>query len=152
MTIQGTTGNTAAGYVVTGRSTNEPGRYILESGAKALLADSALVRKRPAVALSPIELLVAGLSACAVASVESDSEELGIPVAGVTAEVTAIRDEADETRFASIIVALTIRGVGADQAEQLTSHLRNQCPIYNTLRRGGPVEIRLAVDEGRVAA
>jgi uncharacterized OsmC-like protein len=128
---------------VAARTTHEPGRYVVEGNGKVFLSDSAMIRGVPAVAPNPIELLVSALATCAVASVESDARDLGITFRAARAEVNSVRNPADESRFASIVVALTIEGVDKPTAEKLTTHFRELCPVYNTLRRGGPVEIDL---------
>lgn len=124
-------------YSVTASTSGAPGRYVIEGHGKVLLSDSAMVRQVPSVAPGPIELLVAALGSCAVASAESDALEHGIAFSAISAAVEATRDEEDETRFATIHVALAVAGVSEADAPKLLGHLLNQCPIFNTLRRGG---------------
>ncbi|GJD48261.1 hypothetical protein OPKNFCMD_0978 [Methylobacterium crusticola] len=126
---------------VTARTTREAGRYVLEGPGKVFLSDSALIRQKPSVAPNPIEFLVSALASCAIASVESDARDLDVAVRGAGAEVTATRDEADESRFRSILVAITVEGVDQGTAERLTAHFIGHCPVYNTIRRGGPIEV-----------
>ena len=44
-----------------------------------------------------------------------------------------------------IVAAVTLSGVTASQAEVLVGGFTSACPIYNTLKRGGPVEISWTV-------
>lgn len=124
-------------YSVTASTSGAPGRYVIEGHGKVLLSDSAMVRQIPSVAPGPIELLVAALGSCALASAESDALEHGIAFSTISAVVDATRDEQDETRFSAIHVALSVTGVAETEAPKLLRHLLNQCPIFNTLRRGG---------------
>lgn len=124
-------------YNVTARTSGEAGRYVIEGQGKVLLSDSAMIREIPSVAPGPIDLLVAALGSCAVASAEADAREYGISFTSIAAAVEAVRDEQDETRFASIRVDISVKGVSAADAPKLLQHLLNQCPIFNTLRRGG---------------
>lgn len=131
-------------YNFTARTSGEAGRYVIEGQGKVLLSDSAMIREIPSVAPGPIDLLVAALGSCAVASAEADAREYGITFSGIAASVEAVRDERDETRFASIHVDVSVKGVSVEDAPKLLQHLLNQCPIFNTLRRGG--------DDGTVTA
>jgi len=124
-------------YHVTARTSGEAGRYVIEGQGKVLLSDSAMIRDTPSVAPGPIDLLVAALGSCAVASAEADAREHGIGLTSIAAAVEAVRDEQDETRFASIRVDISVKGVSSEEAPKLLQHLLSQCPIFNTLRRGG---------------
>lgn len=128
---------------ITARTTGDAGRYVLEGKGKVFLSDSAMIRRVPSVAPNPIEFLVSALASCALASVESDARDFGIVVRAASAEVTAVRDEADESRFSSILVALAVEGVDQPTAERLTTHFREHCPVYNTIRRGGPITVEV---------
>jgi uncharacterized OsmC-like protein len=128
---------------ITARTTGDAGRYVLEGKGKVFLSDSAMIRRVPSVAPNPIEFLVSALASCALASVESDARDLGIVVRAASAVVTAFRDEADESRFSSILVKLAVEGVDQPTAERLTTHFREHCPVYNTIRRGGPITVEV---------
>jgi uncharacterized OsmC-like protein len=128
---------------ITALTTSDAGRYLLEGPGKVFLSDSAMIRRVPAIAPNPIEFLMAALASCAVASVESDARDFGIAIGGATAEVTSVRDEMDESRFSSILVSIAIEGVDQATAERLLTHFTNHCPVYNTIRRGGPIEVQV---------
>ena len=57
------------------------------------------------------------------------------------ADVSHLRDAADPTRYEYIRLDVTLRGVDEPTAAELVLAFTSACPIYNTLKRGGPVEI-----------
>jgi uncharacterized OsmC-like protein len=122
---------------ITASTTREAGRYLIESDGKVMLSDSALVRQIPSIAPGPIELLVSALGSCVLASAEADAIEHGLSPSALRARVTSTRDAQDETLFSSIRVEIEVAGIAQEDAPKLLGHLLNQCPIFNTLRRGG---------------
>lgn len=128
-------------HAITARTTTEAGRYLIEGPGKVFLSDSVLVRGVPSVAPEPIELLVSALGSCALASVQSDAREHGIAISGATASVTSIRDESNDTRFKSIQVDIVVAGVTLAVADRLIEHFVGHCPIFNAIRRGGPIAV-----------
>jgi|EndMetStandDraft_5_1072996.scaffolds.fasta_scaffold139181_2 uncharacterized OsmC-like protein len=128
-------------HTITAQTTKEAGRYLIEGPGKVFVSDSAMIRGVPSVAPGPIELLVSALGSCTLASVESDPRDLGIAITGATANVTSIRDENDDTRFKSIQVDIVVSGVTQEVADRLIEHFVGHCPIFNTIRRGGPIAV-----------
>jgi len=57
------------------------------------------------------------------------------------AEVSFRRDTADPTRYEYIRLDVTLGGVDEPTATDLVLTFTSACPIYNTLKRGAPVEI-----------
>lgn len=117
------------------------GRYLIDAEGNIFVSDSASGREEGTVAPEPTHFLLSALAVCALGSVEKEARERGVSVAGGTAQVTSVRDENDRTRFANIQIDVTVRGVTQELAELLVAHFTGNCPIYNTLRRGGPIAV-----------
>ncbi|HEY0294542.1 MAG TPA: OsmC family protein [Bordetella sp.] len=122
------------------------GRYLIDAEGNIFVSDSASGREEGTVAPEPTHFLLSALAVCALGSVEKEARERGVTVAGGTAQVTSVRDEHDRTRFANIQIDVTVRGVTQAQAELLVAHFTGNCPIYNTLRRGGPIAVSVRAE------
>ena len=90
---------------------------------------------RPA-ALTPVELLLAALSACIIKGIERVAPTLGLNFDSVSVELTAHRP-ADEARIADISYLITV-ATQADQnkLELLHKNLMKFGTIYNTIKSG----------------
>lgn len=123
----------------------ETGRYLIEAEGNIFVSDSASGREEGTVAPEPTHYLLSALAVCALGSVEKEARTLGVTVPGGTANVTSVRDENDPTRFSSIQIDVVLRGVDQKLAETLVAHFTGNCPIYNTLKRGGPIAVSVRV-------
>jgi uncharacterized OsmC-like protein len=121
------------------------GRYLIESEGNIFVSDSASGREDGTVAPEPTHYLLSALAVCALGSVEKEARTQNVTVRTANANVTSTRDETDPTRFANIQIDVLLSGVTQDIAETLVAHFTNNCPIYNTLRRGGPISVSVSV-------
>ncbi|SDV50688.1 OsmC family protein [Chitinasiproducens palmae] len=127
------------------RSVGIAGRYLIEAEGNILVSDSASGREEGTVAPQPTDYLLSALAVCALGSVEKEARAQGIATPAGEARVTSERDPDDATRFASIQIDVTLENVTQDTAESLVAHFTGNCPIYNTLRRGGPIAVSVHV-------
>lgn len=125
--------------------TGEHGRYVISAEGKAFLSDS-VSREGGPVAPAPTDHLLSALAVCVLGSVGTRAGELELPVPATVATVTSERDVEDRTRFAAIRVVAHVPGVDEATGRELVHHFTSRCPIYNTIRRGGPISVDLVVD------
>ena len=96
------------------------------------------------------ELLLASLASCALALIQKQASPLGVKLKSAGIQVSFKRDPADSTRYEYIRLHVQLEGVDKPIGEALVAQFTSTCPIYNTLRRGGNVEISLeTVPAGR---
>ena len=99
----------------------------------------------PGEAVQAGQLLLASLASCGLGLIQGRALELGLPLGGALVEAAFQRHTEDKTRYAWIRLTFRLGGVTADEAQQLLAHFTGNCPIYNTLRRGGTVEATVEV-------
>jgi len=123
---------------ITGRTTDVQGRFMVSARTNHFITDS---RGGPGEAVQAGELMLSALASCALGNIETHARELGVAMTGGHAEISFERDENDGTRYEWIRLTLRVDGVDRAQAERLVGMFTDSCPIYNTLRRGGNVEV-----------
>jgi uncharacterized OsmC-like protein len=121
------------------------GRYLVEAEGRIFVSDSAAVRPENSIAPEPTHFLISALAVCVLGSVEKEAIDLGVPVPHGDVSVTSVRDEEDRTRFSSIQIDVVLKSITQDLAEKLVGHFTSNCPIYNTIRRGGPIAVSVSV-------
>ena len=131
---------TRPGSAATGGLAGEPGRYLLSARTNHLVSDS---RYGPAEAITAGELLVAALVSCALSNVTTHGTELGADITDAHVEVVSERDPDDETRYRTITITVDIPRAPRPQAQEIVNRFTATCPIYNTIRRGGPITVTL---------
>lgn len=127
-----------------GRTIGIPGRYLLSARTDHFVSDLRASAGGPGEAVRAAELLIGALVACALSSVEGKAGELGLVLEGVTIEASATRDPDDGTRYSDITLTVTIVGPDREVQQSLVDAFVATCPIYNTIRRGGPISVTLA--------
>ncbi|MFF2113972.1 OsmC family protein [Rhodococcus koreensis] len=115
-----------------------PGRFILDARENHLVSDS---RFGPAEAIQAGELLLAAVTSCAMANIQSNAEADDIPVTHIEVYASHRRGSADPTRYEFTEVRIDIRGVDQSTADALAAKFAASCPIYNTIRRGSGIEL-----------
>ncbi|MEU7769356.1 OsmC family protein [Nocardia sp. NPDC049190] len=115
-----------------------PGRFLLHARENHLVTDS---RFGPAEAIQAGELLLAALTSCAMANIQSNAGADGIAIDAIDVRATHKRGTADVTRYDFTTVSIDIHGVGQATAEALAARFVETCPIYNTVRRGSGIEL-----------
>lgn len=135
-------------FVLEARVTHGRGRYLLGSESRVLVTDSGS-RPGGAGAFGPTELLLSSLSSCLLGYVERHASEAGVTLGtGTLATLTATRNDGDRTVFRSITIEMFIDGATQAQGEEFVSKYTDSCPIYNTVRRGGPLSIAVSTTQG----
>ena len=121
------------------------GRYLLSAGKNHFVSDQRAAAGGPGEAITAGELLLSSLGSCALGLIQKTAAEQGVRLQGAGTEVSFRRYATDPTRYEWIRIAVNLSGVTASQAETLVGGFTSTCPIYNTLKRGGPVEISWTV-------
>lgn len=141
-TVQATATVTAGDVVsVHGRTTRTEGRFLVTAGTNHFVSDA---RSGPAEAVLAGELLLSSLASCALSNIQDHARERHSGLTGADAVISYRRDPEDPTRYQYVLLDLRLEGVGGDEAETLVGLFTGNCPIYNTLRRGGTVEVVVA--------
>ena len=140
----------ASGEVVAiaASSSNTPGRYWLQARHNILVTDARASSGGPGLAVAAGELLLSSLASCSFGLMEEKARELGFALRGLQAQVLFERDLEDSTRYARLELNVQAQGVQQAQAEQLLAYFTGKCPIYNTLRRGGPMTASITAVPG----
>jgi uncharacterized OsmC-like protein len=121
------------------------GRYLLSAGKNHFVSDQRAAAGGPGEAISAGELLLSSLGSCSLGLIQKTAAEQGIALREAGTEVSFRRHATDPTRYEWIRIAVRLSGVNASEAEVLVGAFTANCPIYNTLKRGGPVEISWTV-------
>ena len=111
-------------YVVDAASTDTFGRVLLDSRNHHIVVDGPVQNGCPGEALTPAELFLGGVAACAVELVEVIAKDRGIALTGVRAQAGGSIDRAhnvrsDVTVFASFTLRFSLAGVGDEDAAAL---------------------------------
>lgn len=135
----------AVGEIVSiqAEATATAGRYLISARHNVLPTDAKVSSGGPGVAIAAGELLLSSLASCSFGLIQEKARELDFPLKDLSAEVLFQRDPADGTRYARLELIVTASGVTQEQAQQLLDYFTGKCPIYNTLRRGGPASARI---------
>jgi len=133
----------AVGETVSIRSAATPraGRFLISAGRNHFVSDARASSGGPGEAINAGELLLSSLGSCGLALIQKKAAALGVAVAHAEADVSFRRDVSDPTRYEYIRIAVTLGGIDDATAAELVLAFTSACPIYNTLRRGGPIEI-----------
>jgi uncharacterized OsmC-like protein len=118
-------------YVVRSASTPTFGRVLLSARDQHIVVDGPARNGCPGEAMTPAELFLGGVAACAVELVEVIAREQDVAWAGVEAEMagTIDRDHAvrpDLTVFSSAALRFTFRGVGDEDAARLVEAFKGR--------------------------
>jgi len=122
------------------------GRYLVSAGKNHFVSDQRVAVGGPGEAVTAGELLLASLGSCSLGLIEKTALESGILLTGGSSEVSFKRDETDPTRYEWIRIEVRLSGVSPAEAEALVAGFTSRCPIYNTLKRGGPIDISWKVN------
>lgn len=126
-----------------------PGRAIASSRGHHLVVDSPPPLGGPNEELNPLDVLLSALATCGVFVCETKAREMGIPLraATVTAEgdfdPRGVRGEPVNPRIQAFRVTLRLGGATPEQADALAEAFRTRCPVYTTLERAAPIDLRV---------
>jgi uncharacterized OsmC-like protein len=118
-------------YVVRSTSTDTFGRVLLNAHGQFIVVDGPAQNGCPGEAITPAELFLGGVAACAAELVQVLAKEKGIELAGVEAELGATIDKAHQVRsdltvFKSATLRFTFRGVGDEDAAMLVEAFKGR--------------------------
>lgn len=136
----------APGEIVTvsARGVDVFGRFLVSARHHHFVTDTKVTAGGPGDAVQAGELLLASLASCGLGLVQKTARERDVSLAGAEVTVSFERDPGDGTRYAAIRLAFVLDGVDLATARALVDAFTGACPIYNTLRRGGPIEATAA--------
>jgi uncharacterized OsmC-like protein len=123
------------------RTIGEFGRFLVDAGRNHFISDQRVAAGGPGEAVTAGELLLASLGSCSLGLIQKTAADQGIGLSAASTEVAFKRHETDPTAYEWIRIAVALVGVSEAEAETLVGGFTSRCPIYNTLKRGGPVEI-----------
>ncbi len=129
---------------VIGRTIDEPGRFLITAGRNHFLSDAKASDGGKAEAVQAGELLLSSLASCGLNIIQRQARETGVALTSANLAVTFKRDPDDKTRYEYIKLHARLAGVDQPTAETLVEAFTSSCPIYNTLKRGGRVEIEVS--------
>ncbi len=115
-----------------------PGRFVIDARANHLVTDSRFGLVSPS---RPGELLLSALASCAMANVEANAQELDCRSPGFASRhrtPVEVRTRPGTTSHGS---RSPQAGVDQAAADVLRDRFVSTCPIYNTIRRGGGIEL-----------
>jgi uncharacterized OsmC-like protein len=118
-------------YVVRSTSTGTFGRVLLNARGQFVVVDGPAQNGCPGEAITPAELFLGGVAACAAELVQVLAKEKGLSLAGVDAELGATVDRAHQVRsdltvFKSAALRFTFRGVGDEDAAALVEAFKGR--------------------------
>lgn len=118
-------------YAAEARSTDTFGRVLARARGHHLVVDGPVWNGCPGEAVTPGELFVAGVAACAVELLEVIARDEGLPVPAARVEVRGEVDPANPARpdltvFNRVDLRFEVRGVTRDQADLLVERFKGR--------------------------
>ena len=113
-------------YVVRASSTGTFGRVMLDARTQHIVVDGPVGNGCPGEALTPAELFLGGVAACAAELVQVIARDQGVALTAVEAEMGGSVDRVHEVRsdltvFRAATLRFTLRGVGDEDADALVA-------------------------------
>jgi uncharacterized OsmC-like protein len=111
-------------YLVRSASTTTFGRVLLSARDQHVVVDGPAQNGCPGEAMTPAELFLGGVAACAAELVQVVARQEGIPLSGVETEVAGTIDRAhtlrsDLTVFSSAALRFAFHGIGREEGATL---------------------------------
>jgi uncharacterized OsmC-like protein len=118
-------------YVVRSASTGTFGRVLLSARDQHLVVDGPATNGCPGEAITPAELFLGGVAACAAELVQVIARERNMDLAGVEADLAGTIDRAhavrsDVTVFSVAALRFTFHGVGDEDAAALVAAFKGR--------------------------
>lgn len=118
------------------------GRFLVSSNGKHFVSDTRAAIGGPGEAVQAGELLLSALASCGLGLIQAHAKSRGIDLGDVGTTAAFKRNVDDPTRYDYVKLVVTFeRRTDEDVADNCIRHFTDNCPIYNTLRRGGPISI-----------
>jgi uncharacterized OsmC-like protein len=131
------------GSRVSGRADETYGRSIVSARHNHFVSDGRVSQGAPGEAVSAGELLLASLVSCGLGLIHASARDRNEPKPEVTLTAEFLRNSEDPTRFESLTLIFSFKDTEPTLAEAYVAHFTGKCPIYNTLKRGGPTTVRV---------
>jgi uncharacterized OsmC-like protein len=129
---------TAVGAVTTASH----GRFIVSANGKHFVSDTRASIGGPGEAIQAGELLLAALASCGLGLIQTHARSQAIELGEVGISATFQRHADDPTRYEYIKLEVALEpGISRQVGDACIKHFTDNCPIYNTLKRGGPISI-----------
>ncbi len=121
----------APDYVVRSASTSTFGRVLLSARDQHLVVDGPAQNGCPGEAITPAELFLGGVAACAAELVQVIARERNLSLTGVQAEMAGTIDRvhavrSDVTVFSSATLHFTFHGAGDEDAATLVQAFKSR--------------------------
>jgi uncharacterized OsmC-like protein len=118
-------------YVVRASTTRTFGRVLLSAGTNHVVVDGPAQNGCPGEAITPAELFLGGVAACAAELVEVLARNEGAGLTAVNAEIAGSVDRAHELRsdvtvFSAVALHFTLEGVDDAQARDLVEQFKGR--------------------------
>lgn len=118
-------------YVVSAESTRTFGRVLLHARDQHVVVDGPVANGCPGEALTPAELFLGGVTACATELVGAVARDQGIALAAVEAQMAGTIDRAnairtDVTTFSEVTLHFDFHGVSREDAEALVEAFKHR--------------------------
>lgn len=119
------------------------GRVLCNAREQHFVVDGPVQNGCPGEALTPPELLFAAVASCGVELMHVIARDNNIPLERVTIKVEGTIDRerqsrTDRSHYNTVILDITLTGVGDAQARELVEGFQRRCPIYGTVATATP--------------
>jgi uncharacterized OsmC-like protein len=141
------TGQAVGGDITTvsAVTTRVDGRFIVNADGKHFVSDTRASIGGPGEAVQAGELLLSALASCGLGLIQTYARDAGIELGEVAITASFRRHADDPTRYDYIRLSVAFDDrVSRKTSDASIKHFTERCPIYNTLRRGGPISIARA--------
>jgi uncharacterized OsmC-like protein len=123
-------------------TTRTHGRLLVSANGRHFVSDTRPAVGGPGEAIQAGELLLSALASCGLGLIQAHASSRGIDLGEVRIASAFRRHADDPTRYDYIRLTVTFEGrISEGIADDCIKHFTDNCPIYNTLRRGGPISI-----------
>ncbi|WP_062225878.1 OsmC family protein [Aureimonas frigidaquae] len=128
---------------VSGHADRRFGRVVLSARQNHFVSDGRVSHGGAGEAIFAGELLLASLVACGLGIVHETAHDRQEPKPDVELTAQFLRDPQDGTRFAALTLIFDFAETKRPLAELYVAAFTSRCPIYNTLARGGPIDVEI---------
>lgn len=131
------------------QSTTDQGRTLATARNHHFVIDAPPPLGGPNEALNPIEMLMSSLASCGVLVAEKVAAEQDISLTNAQAiaqgmlDPRGVKGDPVNPRIQSFEVELHLAGVTDSEAKLLVESIRKRCPIFTTLERAAPIEVKV---------
>lgn len=135
-------------YDIAARSTDIFGRVMCSARTHHFIVDGPIQNDCPGEELTPAEVFLSGVAACAVELIHVIARDPKVPLERVAVKIHGVVDRANQARpgvttFNSVNIEVTLWGVNDEQAKALVDGFKGRCPLYGTVSVAVPdVKVR----------